>query len=137
MVNIFVGAAIILVPLGVFLFIMARDLSFEEKSLTQRVEKLQRAYYNLKSRAQAGGKIVDHIDLDDGDTKLIKNIAAKLRVGDNQSGDLTSAIYKAMRIRDGELKTLNGKIRIFKKYSIMIMVLICVSLGFLLFISSQ
>lgn len=137
MVNIFVGAAIILVPLGAFLFIMARDLSFEEKSLTQRVEKLQRAYYNLKIRVQAESKIVDHIDLDDGDTKLIQNIAAKLKVGDNQSGDLTFAIYKAMRIRDAELKTLNGKIRIFKKYSIMIMLLIFVSLGFLLFISSQ
>jgi hypothetical protein len=141
MANIFVGAAIILLPLSVFLFIMARDLDLKENSLLKRAEKLRKVYYDLKFRAQHGSKNINYADiyecLDERDEKLIKIISEKLNPGDNHSSDLTAVIYKVMRIRDGELEVLSKKIKIFKKYSIMAMMLICVSLGFLLLVSNQ
>ncbi|MDM7911961.1 MAG: hypothetical protein QUS09_02590, partial [Methanotrichaceae archaeon] len=86
MANILVGAAIILVPLGLFLFIMARDLNYEEKVLMRRVARLQRAYYSIKPKAKADAGItdsthfdVDSADLDEADAKLIRNIASTLK----------------------------------------------------------
>ncbi len=137
MANILVGAAIIIVPLGLFLLVMARDLSYEEESLMRRVAKLQRIYRSMKSRSRADSSIADSTDLDKDDAKLIENIAAKLKTEDKKAGNLASAFNKAIRIRDGERIILNGKIKNFKMYSIMIMLLICASLGLLLFISAS
>ncbi len=137
MANILVGAAIILVPLGLFLFIMARDLSSEEEGLMRRVAKLQRAYRSMKPGPRAGSSIADSTDLDEDDAKLIENIASKLKTEDKMAGNLASAFNKAIRIRDGERIILNRKIKNFKMYSIMIMLLICVSLGLLLYISAS
>lgn len=147
MANIIVGAAIILVPLGLFLLVMARDLSYEEEGLMRRIAKLQRIYSSMKSRARAGSSIADSTyfdadsaDLDEDDAKLIQNIASKLKTGnkmaDNKiAGDLVSAFNKAIKIRDGERIILNRKIKNFKMYSITIILLICVSLGLLLYLS--
>jgi hypothetical protein len=142
MANILVGAAIILVPLGLFLLVIARDLSYEEEGLMRRVAQLQRMYCSMKSRAKADSSIadgayfdVDNAGLDQDDAKLIQNIASKLRVNNMKAGNLASALNKAIRIRDGERIILNKKIKNFKMYSIMIILLICTSLGLLLYIS--
>ena len=147
MANILVGAAIILVPLGLFLLVMARDLSSEEEGLMRRVAKLRRKYSSMKSGTRADSSIADstywdedNTDLDEDDAKLIQNIAAKLKTDktDNKkAGNLASAFNKAIRIRDGERIILNRKIKNFKMYSIMVMLVICASLGLLLFISAS
>ncbi|HSD57267.1 MAG TPA: hypothetical protein VLB04_03715 [Methanotrichaceae archaeon] len=140
MANILVGAAIILVPLGLFLLVMARDLSSEEEGLMRRVAKLRRKYSSMKSGTRADSSIAYSTDLDEDDAKLIQNIAAKLKADktDNKkAGNLASAFNKAIRIRDGERIILNRKIKNFKMYSIMVMLVICASLGLLLFISAS
>jgi hypothetical protein len=142
MANIFVGAAIILVPLGLFLLVMARDLIYEEEVLMRRVAKLQGMYCSMKSRAKADSSNadsvyfdVDNAGLDQDDAKLIQNIASKLRANNTKAGNLASVLSRAIRIRDGERIILNKKIKNFKMYSIMIILLICTSLGLLLYMS--
>jgi hypothetical protein len=142
MANIFVGAAIILVPLGLFLLVMARDLIYEEEVLMRRVAKLQGMYCSMKSRAKADSSNadsvyfdVDNAGLDQDDAKLIQNIASKLRANNTKAGNLASVLSRAIRISDGERIILNKKIKNFKMYSIMIILLICTSLGLLLYMS--
>jgi hypothetical protein len=149
MANILVGAAIILVPLVLFLFVMVRDLSSEEDGLMRRVAKLQKRYSSMKFGTRGGSSMADgtyldednayldegSTDLDEDDAKLIQNIASKLKTDNVKAGSLASAFNKAIRIRDSERIVLNRKIKNFKMYSIMIILLICASLGFLLFLS--
>lgn len=142
MANIFVGAAIILVPLGLFLLVMARDLSYEEEGLTRRVARLQRTYSSIKSGIRADTSIADNAyfdedsaDLDEDDAKLIQDIASELKADNMKAGHLALAFNKAIRIRDGERIILNRKIKNFKMYSTIIILLICTSLGLLLYIS--
>lgn len=157
MANIFVGAAIILVPLGLFLLVMARDLSYEEDGLTRRVARLQRTYSSMISEIRADSINSDSdyfndngADLDEDDAKLIRSITSKLKAdnktADNKTADnkiavnkiadnLALAFNKAIRIRNNERIILNKKIKNFKTYSTMMILLICISLGLLLYLS--
>jgi hypothetical protein len=142
MANILVGAAIILVPLALFLLVMARDLSYEEEGLMRRVAKLQKKRRSIKSGTRADVLIADSAyfdensaDLDEDDAKLIQNIATKMKADNKTADNLALAFNKVIRIRDSERIILNRKIKNFKMYSMMIILLICASLGLLLYMS--
>ncbi len=137
MASIIVGAAIILIPLGFFLFIMARDLHTEEESLMQRIVQLQRICGSMKSETKVGSSITDGMGLDEGDANLISNIAVTLKAENMIADDLALAFNKVLRIRNNERAALKRKIKKFKMYSIMTMLMICVLLGLLLFVSAS
>jgi len=135
--SILVGAAIILIPLGLFLFIMARDLRSEEKSLMQRVVQLQRTCGLMKSETEVSSSITDGMGLDEGDANLVRNISAALKAENMIADDLASAFNKVIRIRNNERATLRRKIKKFKMYSIITVIMICILLGLLLFVSAS
>lgn len=136
MASIIVGAAIILIPLGLFLFVIARDLRSEEESLMRRIARLQEIYSSMKSGTAVGSSIADSMGLDEGDVFLIHNIAATLKAEDMIADDLAFAFNKVIMIRNHEHATLERKLKKIKIYSLMTMVVICVLLSLLLFVSA-